>query len=202
MMGKTESLKSRIAKIPMAMVVVPFALGIFREKGMTFCVGRDTLGLYDRIDTVYIPVSVVVDRFGVICAIANGSATDPAVFTRIFDMYTAESYTQSSTMPSLHAVMSDAEPADPDQLNAALNAEDGNLVFTNRSNAFYWPMTVEQKDGRTVAAASNADHPMSYGMVETQLEAKAGDVLVMDYKLSSDYHVSIMRVTVDGEVLV
>ena len=33
MRGQTENLKNRIAKIPMAMVVVPFALGIFVVDG-------------------------------------------------------------------------------------------------------------------------------------------------------------------------
>ena len=168
-----------------------------QKKGMTFPVTRDTVGLQGRILSNGIPTSIVVDRFGTICVIQAGNATDPSVFTNVFDIYTAEDYTESVFMPNLHAKLPEVQPADPAQLNGALNGEGGNLVFTNDSNPFIWPMTVEEKDGRTVASASNVDVPWSQAVVETQVEAKAGEALAMDYKLSSDYSLSVLRITVD-----
>ena len=147
-----------------------------QKKGMTFPVTRDTIGLQKRIHANGIPVSIVVDRFGTICVIQAGNATDPAVFTNLFDVYTAEDYTESVFMPTIHAKLPDAKPADPAELNAALNGEEGNLVFTNSPDRFYWPMIVEEKDGRTVASASNVDTPWSQAVLETQLEAKAGEI--------------------------
>ena len=170
-----------------------------QEKGMTFPVGRDTINLRERIHVEYIPTSVVIDRFGVICVIASSSEPEASVFTNVFDLYTAEDYTESLFMPNLSAELPDAQPADPAALNAALNGEGSNLVFTNSADQFHWPMIVEEVDGRTVAAASNADVPKSVAAVETQVEAKAGDVLTMEYKFGSEVMASVMRVTVDGQ---
>jgi hypothetical protein len=143
----------------------------------------------------------VVDRFGTICAIATNGSDDPAIFTNIFDIYTGEDYTQSIFIPSIYSKLPDAEPADSDALNAALNGEGGTLEFNNSSNPFHWPMTVEQKDGRTVVAASNVNSYLSKAVVETQMDVNAGDVLVMEYKLASENYTNVMSVEVDGKVV-
>lgn len=170
-----------------------------QEKGMTFCVAKDTVGLGSRIDHDGIPASVVVDRFGTICLVEVGAIPDPAVFTNLFECYTAEDYTESVFLPSMLAEKPTAKPADPTALNAALNGEGGSLMFTNSSNEFYWPMTVEQKDGRTVAVASNSNSQRSKAVVETQVDVKAGDVLVVEYKLDNDIYANVMSVEVDGK---
>ena len=170
-----------------------------QEKAMTFPVARDTVDMSSQIHHSSIPTSVVVDRFGTICLIEEGAMPDSAIFTRLFDIYTAEDYTESVYLPNMLAEIPNIQPADPAELNEALNGESGSLVFTNSSNEFHWPMTVEQKDGRTVAAASNVESPMSTAVVEAQVDAKAGDVLVMEYKFMSDYYLSTMRMTVDGK---
>jgi hypothetical protein len=170
-----------------------------QEKGMTFPVGRDTIDLADRFHVSGIPTSVVVDRFGVICAIASGGEPETSVFTNVFDIFTAEDYTESIFMPKLSSTLVELEPSDPAELGAALNVEGGNLVFTNPTSPFYWPMTVAEKDGRSVVVASNADVPASAAVVETQVEAKAGDVLVMEYKLSNDVNLNVMRMTVNKQ---
>ena len=170
-----------------------------QEKGMTFPVGMDTVNMGERMNAIYVPTSVVVDRFGTICLMESGGMPDPAIFTHVFEIYTAEDYTESVFMPTMIAELPTAQPADPAQLKEALNGEGGNLVFTNASNPFTWPMTVEQKDGRMVAAASNVDSAGSQAVVETQVDAKAGDVLVMDYKFMSGNHTSSMTVTVDKQ---
>lgn len=170
-----------------------------QEKGMTFCVTRDTVGLESRVRHSGIPTSVVVDRFGTICLIEVGAMPDPAVFTNLFDVYTAEDYTESVFMPSMLSEMPTAQPADPAQLNDALNAEGAALTFADSDAVFYWPMTVEQKDGRTVAAASNAASAHSKSVVQTQVDAKAGDVLVVEYKLENEAFASHMLVEVNGK---
>ena len=170
-----------------------------QEKGMTFCVARDTAGVGSRISYSGIPVSIVVDRFGTVCLIEEGAVTDSAIFTNLFDIYTAEDYTESVFLPSMHAEKPSAQPADPAELNEALNGEGGTLVFTNSSNGYVWPMTVEQKDGRTVAVASNSQSPYSKAVVETQVDVNAGDVLVMEYKLENNVYLNEMIVEVDGK---
>ena len=79
-----------------------------QQKGMTFPVGRDTLDLYSRIHSNSIPISIVVDRFGIICCIAEGGEPEVSVFTNVFDMYTAEDYTESIFIPKLSAKLAEA----------------------------------------------------------------------------------------------
>lgn len=166
-----------------------------REMGMTFPVTRDTVGLHDSLHVIGVPVSLVVDRFGTICVITEGGCDD---FFNVFEIYTREDYTESVYMPSIRSKLPRAESADPDALNAALNGEGGNLVFADEPNPFYWPMVVEQVDGRTVASASNAEVRWSDGAVATQVDVNAGDVLVMEYKLFSENHNGVVCVAVDG----
>ena len=172
-----------------------------QEKGMTFCVTRDTVGLGSRIDSNSIPTSIVVDRFGTICLIESGAIPDPTVFANLFELYTAEDYTESLFLPSMLAEKPTAQPADPEELNKALNGEGGTLVFTNSSNPYHWPMTVENKDGRTAVFASNCNSSYSQAVVQTQADVKAGDVLVLEYKLENDVSYNAMLVAVDGEVV-
>lgn len=172
-----------------------------QERGMSFAVARDTVGMESRFYVGGIPTSVVVDRFGTICLIETGAVTDPAVFTGLFEHYTAEDYTQSLFLPSMHAQKPDVQPADPAALNEALNGEGGTLVFTNSSNEFHWPMLVEQKDGRTVAVASNSESLYSKAVLETQVDVKAGDVLVMEFKLENNMDSNLMSVEVDGNAV-
>ena len=172
-----------------------------QEMGMTFCVAGDKIGLDSRFYHNYIPASVVVDRFGTICLMEEGAVPDAAVFTNLFDIYTADDYTESVLLTSIYAEKPDIQPADPAALNEALNGEGGNLVFSNSSNAYYWPMTVEQKDGRTVAFASNSLHSRSKAVVETQVDVKTGDVLVMEYKLENNVSQNMLNLKVDGKTV-
>ena len=172
-----------------------------KEKSMTFCVAGDSVGLNHQFKHTYIPTTIVVDRFGTICLQEEGAMPDPAVFTNLFEIYTAEDYTESLFPTSILAEKPSAQPADPAALNSTLNGENGTLEFTNSSNPFCWPMTVEQKDGRTVAAASNVDTHSSKAVVETQVDVKSGDVLVMEYKLDNDISAGVMGLEVDGVIV-
>ena len=172
-----------------------------QQKGMTFCVARDTAGVDARFDHMYIPMSVVVDRFGTICLMEEGGMPDPAVFTNLFELYTGEDYTESLFPTSILAEMPTVQPSDPAALKEALNGEGGTLEFTNSSNPFHWPMTVEQKDGRTVVTATNIQSNLSQALVETQVDVKSGDVLVLEYKLDNDSSCGFMGLEVDGELV-
>lgn len=169
-----------------------------REKGMTFPVAGDNAGISARIDHTYIPTSLVIDRFGVICLMESSAMPDPAVFENLFEIYTAEDYTKSVFMPSMLSEKPGAEPSAPEKLGEALNAEGSILVFANSENLFNWPMTVEQKDGRSVVSASNVNSYFSVSSVETQVDVKAGDVLVVEFKLQSNANDNAMHLEVDG----
>lgn len=171
------------------------------EIGMTFPVARDTAGVGDCFSVSSIPVSVVIDRFGVICAAEPGSQPDSKIFTNLFEMYTAEDYTESLVIRSLVPQKPEATPSTQEELNAALNSENGSLVFTNSISAYDWPMTVENVDGRTVVAASNSKHPSTMSMVNTTIEAQKGDAFAVTFKLDAKSALDLMCIEVNGEAV-
>ena len=122
------------------------------------------------------------------------------IFENVFSVYTAEDYTESVFMPSMMSEKPNVQPSDPALLNEALNGEGGKLVFANSDNVYHWPMTVAEKDGRNVVTAPNTSSYFSVSSVQTTVDAKAGDVLVVEYKLDCEAY-NQLQIEVDGEAV-
>lgn len=169
------------------------------EKGMTFPVARDDAGISSRFQFSGIPTSVIVDRFGMICAMETGAQTDSKTFTDLFDLFTGEDYTESLQLMSFHSKKPDAAPSSAQELADALNAEGGNLVFENGTGPFDWPMVVSREDGRSVVKASNAGSPASISTLKTTVQAQAGDALVVSFKMNAESPADKMTLKINGE---
>ena len=65
------------------------------QNGITFPLGQDAGDLYAKFNTVYIPLPVVVDRFGVICMCEVGAQPYADSFRSLFELLTADSYKSS-----------------------------------------------------------------------------------------------------------
>ena len=159
--------------------------------GMTFPVGRDENGLGDIFVDEGIPTSVVIDRFGVICAIEVGSQTALENFTLLFDTFTGEEYTASTVLddgfPKPPPATPTVEPTDEAELTEALLAEGvSEITVTNPDDEYNWPMTVAEDGDRSCLASSNAGTNNSNSAVALQFSAKAGDALAFDYKVSTE----------------
>jgi len=93
---------------------------------------------------------------------------------------------------------SQAKPATQEQLDAALNAEGGELTFTTWGN---YPMYVGTIDGRTFAGNSNAGVDASESIVKTTAQLEEGQILIFDAILncgsavdSNDYDMALFIV--------
>lgn len=65
------------------------------EYGLTFKIGQDNVGFLRALGLNSIPTSLVVDRFGTICFVESGSQTSVGSFTRLFETFLGEEYTES-----------------------------------------------------------------------------------------------------------
>lgn len=166
--------------------------------GLTFPVGQDTPDFLSKFKIQGIPTSIVVDRFGVICFIESGSITDLDSFMRLFDTFLGEDYTESVLLEEIPKPRPNTEPSSTEMLNSALNAEGGSLVFTNSNDADIWPMTVCEKDGRIVVAASNTGADETVAAVNTTVTAKAGDAIVVTFKTSTEVGCDVLQICVNG----
>lgn len=171
------------------------------EMGLTFPVASDTPGLRSRFDTDGIPTSIVIDRNGVVCFIEVGSMPDVDSFTRLFDVYVADDYTDSVLLTEVPAARPDVEPAAEDELAAALNAEGASLTFANPDDEYAWPMVVAEIDGRSATVSSNSGINDSYSAVSTTVSASAGDAVAVTFKLSCEAAFDLMQLSVNGEVV-
>lgn len=167
------------------------------EMGMTFKVGQDTIGMADKFDVSAIPTSVVVDRFGTICFWEAGSMPDVGSFTRLFDAFLGEEYTESTVLTEVPPMKPNVAASAEADVAAALEV----AAAANPADEYTWPMVVAEKDGRTVVTSTNATYGSTEAMVSTTLAAKAGDAIVVTLKTSTEASCDLLNIAVNGEVV-
>lgn len=158
-----------------------------KEMGLTFPMGRDTANLSYLFQAQYIPTTAIVSRSGRIEYMHSSAFTSAESFKSVLDAYLMR---KPTVLPSGSAALSDAA-----------NAQGGVIEFKNSSDEYAWPMTVSEKDGRSVLKSSNAAVPNSYASVKANVSADAGDVLVVEFKTSTEPIVDLMKICVDNAVV-
>ena len=166
------------------------------EMGMTFKVAQDTVGMADKFDVSAIPTSVVIDRFGTICFWESGSLPDVGSFTRLFDAFLGEEYTESVMLDGVPAMKPNVAASAEADLAAALDA-----AAVNPTDEYTWPMVVTEKDGRSVVASTNASYGTTEAAVTVNVAAKAGDAIVVTFKTSTETSCDLLNIAVNGEVV-
>ena len=168
--------------------------------GMTFPVGSDTgIGLGDIFANQGIPTTLVVDRFGVITFIEVGSQPSAGSFTRVFDAFIGDDYTESVLLDGVPPMKPNVEPASEAELTAALNAEGGAIAFRNAEDELTWPMLPAEKDGRSAVASTNAGCEGATAAVIADVTIAEGEALAFDFATSTESGADVMIVDVDGE---
>lgn len=158
-----------------------------KELGLTFPMGKDTANLAYLFQAQYIPTSVIVSKTGKVEFIDSVSMTSVEAFTSLFDAFMQRKPTAAHTPK--------------DVLSAALNEEGAQHPFYNGTDEYAWPMVYEEKDGRQVVKSSNAGAGNSYAAVYASVPAKVGDVLVVEFKTSTEPMNDLMKIVIDNEVV-
>lgn len=167
------------------------------EMGMTFNVAQDTVGMADKFDVSAIPTSVVVDRNGTICFWEAGSLPDVGSFTRLFDEFVGEDYTESKILTAIPPMKPNVAASAEADVAAALEVASA----VNPTDGYTWPMVVAEKDGRTVVTSTNASYGTTEAMVTANVSAKAGDAIVVTLKTSTEASCDLLKIAVNGEVV-
>ena len=169
------------------------------KNGLTFKIANEgSMGLGSTFATEGIPTTLVVDRFGVICYIGVGSQPSESAFTRLFEAFLGDDYAESLLFDTLPPAVPDVTPLEEELLNAALNAEGGELVFRNPEGKYVWPMSAADADGRAALVSTNAGQSDSASAVLTTVSAAEGDVLAFDFFTSSEAAADLLTVSIDG----
>lgn len=170
------------------------------ENGLTFPIGSDsTLNLGSAFGIQGIPTNIIVDRYGNVAFIEAGAQPSVSAFTRLFDVFTSDSYTQTRVLDKIPAAKPTMAAADSSDLNAVLNIEGGQIVFDNEADELVWPMVPVEKDGRTAVASTNAGEGNTAAGLLAQVTAGTGDYLAFDFATDTEATFDLLVIRVDGE---
>ena len=171
------------------------------EKGLSFFMAQDTIGLTNRFVQEGFPTTVIIDRFGVYCFYGCGAVTDKETFVRLFTPFVAEDYTQSLVNFEIPAAKPSVAMPPAEEMAAALNVAGGALAFTADADEYVWPWLLGEADGRTYAYSGNAGVDGSSAVVHVSVMAQAGDVLAFDYEVSSEPLCDVLALRIDGQTV-
>ncbi len=166
------------------------------QYGLTFKIGQDPVNFLSALNINSIPVSLVVDRFGVICFIKPGAQTSTDSFTRLFDAFVGDDYTESVLLTDIPAKRPTVYAASDAEISSALEMEARSV-----SSATVWPMTTTIKDGRNVVVSSNTGSPSSVSAVTATVNARAGEAIVVKFKTSTEPVFDAFRISVNDDVV-
>ena len=167
--------------------------------GLTFPMGRDSVGISAAIDLVGFPTTLLVDRFGTIVFFQIGSFDDEATILNMFEYLICEEYTESVILDKTPPTMPHLDKLSDEALSGALS--EAGLTFTNAPGVYNWPMALAEVDGRTALVSTSQGMGRSSSAVQTTVNAAAGDVFAFDFKLVSEAGYDFLTLTVNGEIV-
>jgi len=170
--------------------------------GMSFPVGRDLNNLAGYFYASSIPTTILVDRYGTVCAIEVGAKTSTEAFTALFEQFVGEDYVPSVAAPEAENLpVCDVESSTPEALAAALNVEGGSISFENVELDSVWPFVVGEHEGRSVAVSTNAGIDGTASGIVAEFDAEAGQVMRIDFSLSCEVGTELMCIYLDGALV-
>lgn len=159
--------------------------------------GRDDSNIGLRFAINSIPLSVMVDRNGVICFMEAGSVTDKDKFLRLFKVFTGDDYADPILLEEMPKAMPDVEMPAPEVLGAALGVEGGAMEVTIPEGTQVWPF-VPAEDG-SYAMATNGSVKETSAAFGVEVTAEAGQALAFQYSVDCDPLSNSLRVDVDDQ---
>ncbi|MBQ9855003.1 MAG: redoxin domain-containing protein [Clostridia bacterium] len=158
-----------------------------KDLGLTFPMGQDTANLAYLFNAQYIPTTALISKTGRIEFVESSAMSSTDDFRNLFEAFLQKH-------PSV-------APSDQTQLMQALNEPDGKIEFYNSTDEYAWPMTIAPKDGRDAVMASNTGVGNSYASLKGRTSANIGDVLVVEFKTSTEPMFDLMKICIDNTVV-
>lgn len=167
--------------------------------GISFPLTGDYEMLAEAFGVNSYPRSIVIDRNGVICFIANGAILEENVFENIFGYYTDDAYDEPRLLNGIPSAKPDIDTSSPEELAAALGGEGPEIEFYNDDFAYSWPMNVVSIDNRDAVASTNSAAYGSSAYLFAGFEASEGDAAVITFKTSAEPAFNLMNISLNGD---
>ena len=167
----------------------------------------ETLAGY--FDTSGIPVSIMVDRYGVITYYHMGSMTAAIDFTSRFNRFVGDDYQPTVLSGALseeegeggengdNKIKPTVDFPSLTEIQSVLN-NGGDFTFAWDTDEYAWPWIITQdSDGDTVVQAS-VKLDGNYATMKATFTAQAGDTFLFDYDLLTEENCDIFYILIDG----
>ncbi|MBQ7906697.1 MAG: redoxin domain-containing protein [Clostridia bacterium] len=159
------------------------------------------------------PVTVMIDRYGVITMIYLGAIPTERHFNTIFDYYTSDNYKQmliENEEDLANLVPTEKPDIELDenhyeQLKDVLVKEESQkdkFTFeaeTGSDAEYAWPFIIIDREGEQVVTTSNTGKDSSYSILHAKVELKAGEAIKFEYFASMQTLYDTFYVLVDEE---
>ena len=154
------------------------------------------------------PLTVIVDRYGMIAMAHPGAITSEYVWKQIFSYFTAADYKQQ-IITDYNQVVSQQKPTETfpgsEAIGSIINSGDINVTYYAPNQKmdgdnweYFWPFVTTTFGGESCIKASNNRVDSSYAMLHAEVELKAGQAVGFDYLISSEQGMDIAIVIANG----
>lgn len=178
-----------------------------QTSGLTFNMANDSIGIQHHFNTTSIPLSVIIDRFGVITFMHTGSMEAMSDFTARFDLFSGEDYISTvvpgdgkdyidPNQPVVEILKPNVPAPSLADVKEVMGGSD-EFTYSWNENEYSWPWVIgEDEEGKYLYTPITNIHS-SYATLIIDFEAKAGTALQFDYYVSSEDY-DKFYVMVDG----
>ena len=170
---------------------------IREELGLaTLPMGLGGEDLYKKMNkTNSIPLTVVIDRNGVLCFRHHGSVPTAEKFVDLMEVFTAEGYSEPRLLEEIPRIRTAAAPSSVEEMRAAIGAQDMEIVLDGSDRV--WPF-VAREDG---VYASNTASENSRAAFSVRVNAQAGEGVAFEYTVKDIPGFMQFGVSVDGKLV-
>lgn len=158
-----------------------------------------------------IPMSVVIDRYGVVSYIHTGSMVAVEDFSNLFEKFIQDDYVQTvisseeggggSAGGTLEWATPDVSKPNLDDVKNAFSGNESEFTYSWEDDEKAWPWLVGTDADGGYLASSNKKVDYSYSALNIKFTAQADTVLAFDYKLATEKNADILYVMLDGTVI-
>lgn len=147
-------------------------------------------------DLSAIPVSAVIDRYGVVAYLHTGNLSSVSQFKALFDPFLSENYTPTILREDDVLPGEDDEnanritPTYSNPTESDIQKALGNTDFTYSwdKGEYSWPWLIGEEEGDSYIYSSNKGVDNSYSLLYANFTAKANTALCFDLKMESELY--------------
>lgn len=182
---------------------------------LSFYYGLDQANLFKNFyapaqnGSFVLPISAIIDRYGVVCEIIVGSESDEEVWKKSIAYYVSDEYVpnikeghdaegEENFVPDKPADFQ-AKMSDPVEIDRAINKTGTDILFYADEGEYSWPWALSS-DGKSIVPLGSG-HGLSYSIIYADITIPAGKALLVDYKVSTYEDFDLFEIVVDNNDL-